>query len=290
MSIFVDKEMRALIPPLSEEELEQLEENILAEGIRDPLVTWPQPDGREMLIDGHNRFDISCRNNGIPFHVKRMDFPDKEAAKRWIILNQFGRRNLSAYDRSVLALKLKPLIAEQGKQNESKGGQGCQISDKVDTKKELAKVAGVSHDTIHKVEKIEEKASDRTKQLVREGKLSINQAYNSVHPKRPDPIKEMVKEAQKEHEEYLEAKQQKTVDFAMAKADRDNQKIISGDLLQDTIKLLNNILDYEMKHKKQIEFLSEIEDYTTKKIIAWQCGKCRRILMTIMKEVIDERD
>lgn len=289
MSIFVDKEMRALIPPLSEEELEQLEENILAEGIRDPLVTWPQPDGREMLIDGHNRFDISCRNNGIPFHVKRMDFPDKEAAKRWIILNQFGRRNLSAYDRSVLALKLKPLIAEQAKENQGRRTDISQKSVKShDTQKELAKVAGVSHDTIHKVEKIEEKASDRTKQLVREGKLSINQAYNSVHPKRPDPVKEMVKEANREHEEYLEAKQQKTIDFAMAKADKDNQKILAGDLLQDTLKLLNNILDFEMKHKKQIELLSQIEDYKTKKIIAWQCEKCRRILMTVMMEVTDE--
>lgn len=291
MSIFVDKEMRALIPPLSEEELEQLEENILAEGIRDPLVTWPQPDGREMLIDGHNRFDISCRNNGIPFHVKHMDFPDKEAAKRWIILNQFGRRNLSAYDRSVLALKLKPLIAEQAKEKQAEaGGAVRQKSDKavIDTKKELAKVAGVSHDTIHKVEKIEEKASDRTKQLVREGKLSINQAYNSVHPKRPNPIKEMVKEAQREHEEYLEAKQQKTIDFAMAKADKENQKIIAGDLLQDTLKLLNNILDYEMKHKNHIKTLSDIEDAETKKIITWQCEKCRGILMTVMMEVTDE--
>lgn len=33
--------------------------------------------------------------------------------------------------------------------------KGCQISDKVDTKKELAKIANVSHDTIAKVKKIE---------------------------------------------------------------------------------------------------------------------------------------
>ena len=35
----------------------------------------------------------------------------------WIIKNQFGRRNLSVYDRSILALKLKPVIAAQAKEN-----------------------------------------------------------------------------------------------------------------------------------------------------------------------------
>jgi hypothetical protein len=50
-----------------------------------------------------------------------------------------------------LALKLKPLIEAKAKENQSKGGgggkAGCQKSDKVpspiDTKKELAKVAGL---------------------------------------------------------------------------------------------------------------------------------------------------
>ena len=55
---------------------------------------------------------------------------------------------------SILALKLKPVIAEKAEQNlHLSDGKGCQKSDKVkaiDTKKELAKVAGVSHDTIQK--------------------------------------------------------------------------------------------------------------------------------------------
>lgn len=77
-------------------------------------------------------------------------------AKEWIILNQFSRRNLSAYDRSLLALKLKDMFQEKAKENQ-RGGQGGvllsqkSVEAKIDTKKELAKVAGVSHDTIHKV-------------------------------------------------------------------------------------------------------------------------------------------
>ena len=50
------------------------------------------------------------------------------------------------------------MLTEKAKEKQSEaGGAVRQKSDKavVDTKKELAKVAGVSHDTIHKVEVIE---------------------------------------------------------------------------------------------------------------------------------------
>ena len=50
--------------------------------------------------------------------------------------------------------KMKPIIAEKAKENERLGGKGSQKSAdlKMDTREELAKIAGVSHDTIHKKE------------------------------------------------------------------------------------------------------------------------------------------
>ena len=45
----------------------------------------------------------------------------------------------------------------------------------VDTRQELAKVAGVSHDTIAKVETIEEKAPEPVVQASRSGAISVSQ-------------------------------------------------------------------------------------------------------------------
>lgn len=120
-----------------------------------------------------------------------MNFESREAVKEWIIKNQFGRRNLTPYDRSLLALKLKPLIAEKAKERQIQGGKEkvVQKSAQAKTRDELAKVAGVSHDTIHKVEKIEAEATPQVKQAVRDGKLSINQAYNTTFPKTLNPGK-----------------------------------------------------------------------------------------------------
>lgn len=248
MEIRIDKEFESLIPPLSKDEFKQLEENILKEGIRDPLIVWAVPAGYKILLDGHNRYKIAKKHN-IDFQIKEMKFnslDDRKEAIEWMIKNQFGRRNLSAYDRSVLALKLKPIIAGKAKVNQVKaGGAVPQKSAKaIDTREELATIAGVSHDTIHKVEKIEAEATDRTKQLVREGKLSINQAYNSVHPKKPDPVKV----AKEEHQQFQEQKAAAMVDFNDAQIDKINQRIINNAMVQDIMKLNNTIQKFALEH------------------------------------------
>ena len=92
----IDPELRALIPPLTEEEKRLLEESIVSEGCRDPLVVWG-----DVLIDGHNRYDI-CMRRDVPFRVVQREFADKHEAKDWIIRNQLGRRNLTPEQRSYL--------------------------------------------------------------------------------------------------------------------------------------------------------------------------------------------
>lgn len=172
----MDTRFKHIIPPLSADEYAQLEKNILQDGIREPLVVWG-----DTLIDGHNRLSIA-QAHGLDYATVNIDFPDDRTATEWIILNQFGRRNISAYDRARLALKLKPIIAEKAKDNQRQaGGAVPQKSAKaVDTRDELAAIAGVSHDTISKVEKIELSASEDVKAQVRSGEMSINQAYQAT--------------------------------------------------------------------------------------------------------------
>lgn len=177
MLITIEPEFKSLIPPLTTEEYAGLEKSLLEEGCRDALVLWG-----DILIDGHNRYEI-CTKYHIPYETVQRYFDSRKSAIEWIILNQFGRRNLPAHERARLALRLKPVIAEKAKENlvthTSNGYQGCQKSDKaeIDTKQELAKVAGVSHDTIAKVERIEEDAPKPIIEASRRGDISVNSAY-----------------------------------------------------------------------------------------------------------------
>ena len=89
----INPEFRNLIPPISREELQELEQSILSEGCRDAIVVW-----NDTILDGHNRYEI-CNRHQIGFRTIGKEFRSKKEAKIWIIRNQLARRNLSLYER-----------------------------------------------------------------------------------------------------------------------------------------------------------------------------------------------
>lgn len=187
VTLTVDDDFRSLIPPLADDEYSRLERSIIAEGVRDPIITW-----NGTIVDGHNRYRI-CQEHGIAFKTAEIVFGSKDAAKIWIIENQFGRRNLNSYQKSVLALQLEPLYAAEAKRRQSGGQGGVLLSQKSDeashirTDERLAQVAGVSRDTIRKVKAIEteaakgnEAAIEARQKLMDGGSSSIHGAYVAV--------------------------------------------------------------------------------------------------------------
>jgi N6-adenosine-specific RNA methylase IME4 len=199
--IRIDEEFKKLIPPLTTEELSQLEQNILSEGIRDKICTW-----QGLIIDGHNRYSIAVKHE-LLFETIEKEFASREDVKIWIIKNQFGRRNISAYDRSRLALELEPLISAKYEQSRKdkvshyrQTGEVSQKSDAPDTKKELATIAGVSHDTIAKVKHIEQKATPEVKEKLSTGEVSINQAYQDI---KKEEKKEQLEQKKQEYTERV---------------------------------------------------------------------------------------
>lgn len=91
-----DEEFKHLIRPLRQREYTQLEQNILSDGCRDPIVVW-----NGVIVDGHNRYEI-CMRHGVPFATKEMEFECREAAIAWICANQLGRRNITEETRKFL--------------------------------------------------------------------------------------------------------------------------------------------------------------------------------------------
>jgi hypothetical protein len=92
-SLQIIKEIEDFIIPLHPEQFQQLENNIIEEGCRDPLVVWSK-GGQKILIDGHNRYSI-CRKHSIPYQITEVEFDLFEDVKIWLINNQIGRRNLN---------------------------------------------------------------------------------------------------------------------------------------------------------------------------------------------------
>jgi hypothetical protein len=187
-------ELKTLLPPLTETEFTGLEESLLKDGCLSPLVVW-----NNILVDGHHRYEICCKHQ-IPYAIKNVELDNLEHAKLWAWQHQENRRNLTTYHRTELALRFKSVIEKRAAINQSEamrearklnpknvGEQFVQKSAKTDpinTRNEIAHLAGVSHDTVTKVEYISEHADEETKSKLRRGDkgTSINKEYQRLKP------------------------------------------------------------------------------------------------------------
>lgn len=151
--ITIDREFKNLIPAIGDEERKQLEENIVEfGGARDPLVVWSNGD-RDILIDGHNRYEI-CTRLGLNYHVEAMEFQSRDEAADWIDRNQLGRRNLSRQDYKLLLGRRynrakKADNARPGNNNAAKE-RGDQNDHREKTAQKLAKEHGVGEATVRR--------------------------------------------------------------------------------------------------------------------------------------------
>ena len=195
--VAVDSELEEFLPPLSDHEFSLLKDNIQKHGFSDPIVIWL---GRCVIVDGHNRYRIwqqlGSDLDNCPDIVERR-FADRHEAMEWMFTRQSARRNWTAAQKAMSVLAMKSSISEKAKRNQ-KGAGGDKKSEKqreksllpnsakaIDTRAELAKLAGVGRDVIAKVEKVLANGKEETKRKMKSGELSANAAYKETVVKNP---------------------------------------------------------------------------------------------------------
>ena len=145
------------IPPLTPEEFQQLEDNILAEGrVLVPIDTW-----NGVIIDGHHRWKVIQKHPEIPYDVREHDFPDKWAAFDWMYRNQLGRRNLTENQRTYMIGKMyearKNSQGGDRRSEEFSNGQNVHLKDRREqrngTAGEIGKEYGMDSRSVRRAEK-----------------------------------------------------------------------------------------------------------------------------------------
>ena len=154
MNLRIDPEFESRIPPLTVDEFQQLEENILADGvIINPIIVW---DG--VIIDGHNRFRIVEKHPHITFTTCEREFDDRHDALAWICKNQLGRRNLTFQQKKYLIGKqFEAEKHRQGTNNQyvQAKSEKCQLGtfqNSVDTADRIAKENGIGRRSVFRAE------------------------------------------------------------------------------------------------------------------------------------------
>ena len=201
MDIVVNEELKAYIDPLTPDELDALERSIVAEGCRDALVLW-----NDLLIDGHNRYAI-CQKHGLPFNtIQATQFKNMDDVHLWMIDQHLGRRSVSDFQRGVLALRKREIIAarrsaaaaavmaakaEAPAQPEGEApwegetdpvvaaalASVAKVPDEaLDPREALARVARLSSSQVKLIETIQQKAAPEVVAAVRSGDISLSTA------------------------------------------------------------------------------------------------------------------
>lgn len=143
----------------------------------EPIVYWKH-DGKNIIVDGNTRFECTKAAEKEKILAIEREFTDLEEAVAYAKHRQV-RRNLT--DQQVYMIANADIKTERG--------SGRDVEKK-------AKMTGLSPSTIQHAKTVNKKASEETKEKLKNGEISLNQAYETVNP----PKK---KKQKKDEEEQL---------------------------------------------------------------------------------------
>ena len=188
INLKIDPEFQSQIPPLTDDEYKQLEENILKEGkLLSPLIVW-----NNTLVDGHNRYAILQKHPEIYFSTMPLPFESREEVLAWICKNQLGRRTLTPGQKLFLIGKQyeaeKSAHGESRKELHDENGRfhrSCQTDNSGETMKTCERIAeenGVSTATVLRASKymkgveIADELMPGLKQSILSGQTKVSKA------------------------------------------------------------------------------------------------------------------
>jgi hypothetical protein len=245
MNFEILETLRKEIPSLREEEKNELERKLLAEGFDSKkygsLIVAKLPDGKLYLADGHNRFEI-CKKHNLDYTVQYKDFKDIDSVKVWMWVNQFAKRNLND---EWIAYYIGKLYKAEKKESRGGGdrksetyknqsGQNVHF-DQEKTSEKLAEEKGMSEKTVRRNESFSEnvdKIVEETgidKSVILDGKLSkedINTLSKQETEKQKEiiekvtsgevkTVKDAIKEQKKEEKEKFKEESQRLEDIKL---------------------------------------------------------------------------
>jgi hypothetical protein len=98
--ITLDPEFRELLPRSAPDEQRALEEVLLRDGCREPLIVWPCA-GRLLLLASYEQFP-TLKQHRLPFRVVEQPLATRDEAELYIIKYQLAKKNLTTLGASYL--------------------------------------------------------------------------------------------------------------------------------------------------------------------------------------------
>ena len=244
----IDLEFVAMMSKLTDAVKAELDGSISAEGCRDPIVVWGC-DGKTIIVDGHNRYEI-CQRKGIPFKTVELSLKTREEVKEWIIRNQMAKRNLILFQQIEAVVCLEEVLTKRAKEDRTAGRQKKDLmnsSKQVNTRKEMASLAGVSEQTYGRAKEIIKNGTEQEKKSLSNGDLTINKVYTSMEQRLQKAAALLDKNDVSESSEKNESDVRNDICEGIAAAFNHSKVLLKG--------VMKRIADIPVEEREGIELL-----------------------------------
>ncbi|HPZ75109.1 MAG TPA: DNA methyltransferase [Candidatus Pacearchaeota archaeon] len=230
-------EYAKLFPPMSNEEFEELVEDIKQNGQLEPIILH---EGK--ILDGRNRYN-ACLKLGIKPKMKDYDGENLDPLS-FVISKNIKRRHLTASQKALLALEIKPLLEKEARKRQATKSRGLQRDEVLSAKmheavninetnkqkniqikkgrsdEQAGKIIGVSGRYISQAEKVKKEAPELVEKIMA-GEMNLSEASKEIKKKqREEKIRQTIEQAKIDNKE------------------KDNVKIIHGDMTNPEIQKL----------------------------------------------------
>lgn len=144
---------------------------------QDPIVITQD----YIIIDGYARLELARRQNRLTLRCIERNLTEQEALQ-YLLQKHLRSNGWNAFTRISLALDLENGFKEQAQSNQRAGGQNKGLSilteaERLDVRKEIARIAGVSAGNVAKVKQLTATAHSDIIKALREKELSIHRAW-----------------------------------------------------------------------------------------------------------------
>ncbi len=193
-----------IFPMMSEDEFNDLMENIKKHGLMEPIWAW-----KGEIIDGRNRY-LACTKTGVKPEFREWD--GEGSLVEFVVSLNLHRRHLTSSQKAMISENILPFLEEEAKERKRQAGRlygekhlrkeeevteifpeplNNSLKNTGEARQQAAKLVGINPHYVSDAKKIKQKAPEIAEKVL-EGKLSIPEAKAVI--KQPEEIQQKVLE------------------------------------------------------------------------------------------------
>jgi hypothetical protein len=198
MKLTINQKYYDLVPRPKKEEYNTLRDSIIIEGQKDPIVI----NSKGVVLDGHTRYEILQNLGKTPIYRKK-DFPTKDEEELYVMSTNTNRRQLNDFQKAEIFYTKYLEFKKQAKFNASNSNYNVQKFPLGGSAERYGLFLGVSQKKTYQTLKLISLANENLKVKLRNGSITVNQAYNQIMNKRKSRVGEKKLPSTKKLLEFL---------------------------------------------------------------------------------------